>query len=213
MTNLEPLDHEALLEQAWSAPGTTASELPPVDVNRVLRERYEVRPPVVLTGTSLWDMEVRKASAPDVYIPTVVKPGSVERFPSVRHGRFEDFTRISEQRLWLDHDSFGVVIEHVRLDHESRRAFFVGAETFRTPDGRLVEAGTGQPVFHVEHSVGGPEDEPLNNWRIVHLTDRPDPALLAPFDEMGHDPYLRVFIEVYLREDLRRTVQRLPVRV
>lgn len=79
--------------------------------------------------------------------------------------------------------------------------------------GRTIEAGTGQPIFHVEHSVSGPGDRPLNNWRIVHLTDHPDPAMLDHFEELGHDPYLRVFIEVYLREDLHRTLERLPERV
>ncbi|WP_328648944.1 hypothetical protein OHS58_16985 [Amycolatopsis sp. NBC_00348] len=45
----------------------------------------------------------------------------------------------------------------VRLDHEHRRAFFLGADRF--------EAGSGQPLFHVEHSVAGPEDDPLNLGR------------------------------------------------
>src|SRR5262245_4608950 len=161
------LDHEAILEQAWAAPGTTSVTVPPVSVNDVLRDRYDVRPPFAYTGAQLWDMEVRKAAAPDRYIPTVVKQGSAEKFPSVRHGRFEDFTRVSDQRLWTDPDRFATIIEHVRLDHENRRAFFVGAERFEAPDGRVFTAGAGQPIFHVEHSVAGPEDAPLNLWRIV----------------------------------------------
>jgi hypothetical protein len=203
------VDHEAVLDRAWRDPANTAVDLPPVPVNQVLRERYRVEPPVAYTVDSLWDMEVRKASAPDVYIPTVVKPGSVERFPSVRHGRFEDFTRISEQRLWLRPDTYGVVIEHVRLDHDRHRAFFLGAERFETPDGRTVVAGTGQPVFHVEHSVAGPAGDPLNLWRIVHLTPAPDPAITELFDELGRAPYLRVFVEVYLREVLHADLTRI----
>jgi hypothetical protein len=211
MMDVAGLDHGAELERAWAAEGTTTAELPPVAVNRVIREHYEVRPEAAFTATSLWDMEVRKAKSPDKYLPNVVKPGSLQRFPSVRRGQFEDFTRISEQRLWLDQASFGVVIEHVRLDHHNRCAFFIGAERYRTPDGRTVEAGTGQPIFHVEHGVAGAEEEPLNLWRIVHLTKRHDPALAACFEEMGGGPYLRDFNEVYLREDLNRTVRRLPL--
>ena len=204
----ESLDHEAVFEQAWAAPNTTSVDLPPVRVNKVLHERYDVRPPFAYTGAQLWDMEVRKAAAPDKYIPTVVKPGSAEKFPSVRHGGFEDFTRVSDQGLWADMDRYATIIEHVRLDHENRRAFFIGAERFESPDGRIFTAGTGQPIFHVEHSVGGPEDDPLNLWRIVLLTDGPDPALAAAFDSYANHPYLRVFIEVHLRSDLGRELVR-----
>ncbi len=204
----ETLDHESIFEQAWQAPGTTSVELPPIRVNDVLRDRYDTRPPFAYTGAQLWDMEVRKAAAPDKYIPTAVRAGSAEKFPSVRHGRFEDFTRVSVQRLWAHPDRYTTVIEHVRLDHRDRRAFFIGAERFETPDGRVLTAGTGQPVFHVEHSVSGPEDDPLNLWRIVHLTDGPDPSLAAAFDDLAGDRYLRVFIEVHLREDLGRELVR-----
>ncbi|SDW31666.1 Acetyl esterase/lipase [Amycolatopsis xylanica] len=199
---IERLDHEAILEQAWNAPGTTTVELPPVRVNEVLRERYDVRPPFAYTGALLWDMESRKAAAPDKYIPSVVKPGSAEKFPSTWHGRFEDFTRVSEQRLWADPGRYATVIEHVRLDHENRRAFFVGAERFEAPDGRVFTAGAGQPIFHVEHSVTGTENDPRNVWRVVHLTIEPDPALAAAFEPLANDRYLRDFIEIHLRDDL-----------
>ncbi|MDQ7811001.1 hypothetical protein Q5425_45375 [Amycolatopsis sp. A133] len=202
------MNHEAIFEQAWAAPGTTALELPPVPVNEVLHDRYDVRPPFAYTGARLWDMEVRKAAAPDKYIPTVVRAGSAEKFPSVRHGRFEDFTRVSDQRLWADPERFATIIEHVRLDHEHRRAFFIGAGRFEAPDGRVFTAGAGQPLFHVEHSVAGPEGAPLNLWRIVHLTAEPDRSLVDAFDALANDPYLRVFVEVHLREDLGRDLGR-----
>ncbi|WP_285644331.1 hypothetical protein [Lentzea sp. NBRC 102530] len=201
------LDHEAVFEQAWARPGTTTADLPPVRVNEVLRERYRVTPPFEYTGTQLWDMEVRKAKAPDVFIPTVVLPGA-ERFPSVWHGQVEEFTRVSEQRLWADDSRTGRVIEHVRLDHENRRALFVGDERFEAPDGRVFTAGTGQPIFHVEHSVGGTEADPLNLWKVVNLTDEVAPELAAAFDKMAKDPYLRVFVEVHLREVLGRELVR-----
>ncbi|MET7991102.1 hypothetical protein ABZU76_09345 [Amycolatopsis sp. NPDC005232] len=202
------MDHEAIITQAWDAPGSTTAKLTPVRVNEVLCERYEVTPPFQYTGTDLWDMEKRKAAAPGVYIPTVVKPGSAEKFPSVHNGQFEDFTRVSEQRRWADPDNYDLIIEHVRLDHESRRAFFVGAERFEAPDGRVFTAGTGQPIFHVEHSVGGSEEDPLNMWRIVFLTEQEQPELAAAFTGYENDPYLRVFIEVHLEKQLRRKLVR-----
>jgi hypothetical protein len=202
------LDHQAVFEQAWNAPGSTTVDLPPVRVNDVLRDRYDVRPPFAYTGTQLWDMEVRKAAAPDKYIPTVVRPGSAEKFPSVRHGEVEDFTRVSDQRLWADPSQYTAVIEQVRLDRANRRAFFLGVSTFEAPDGREFVAGTAQPLFHVEHSVGGSEDDPLNLWRIVLLTDTPDPVLAAAFKPLAEDPYLRVFVEVHLRDDLGRELVR-----
>ncbi|MFJ5984636.1 hypothetical protein [Lentzea sp. NPDC092896] len=176
-------------------------------VNEVLRERYVVSPPFEYTGARLWDMEVRKAKAPDLFIPTVVLPGA-EKLPSVWRGRVEEFTRVSEQRLWVDRASAALIIEHVRLDHENRRAFFVGDARFEAPDGRVFTAGTGQPIFHVEHSVGGGGEDPLNLWRIVNLTEGRDPALMAAFDELAHDRYLRIFIEVHLREVLGRELVR-----
>jgi hypothetical protein len=201
------LDHEAVFEKAWAATGTTKVDLPAVRVNDVLRERYVVSPPFEYTGTQLWDMEIRKAKAPDVFIPTAVLPGA-EKFPSVWRGQVEEFTRVSEQRLWVDPSRTARVIEHVRLDHENRRAFFVGDDRFEAPDGRVFTAGTGQLIFHVEHSVAGTEDDPLNLWRIVHLTGERDPGLAAAFDELAQDPHLPVFIEVHLREVLGRELVR-----
>lgn len=202
------MDHQAVFEQAWAAPGNTKVDLPPVRVNEVLRERYDVSPPFEYTGTQLWDMETRKAKQPDVYLPGVVTPGSAEKFPSTWHGQVEEFVRVSEQKLWLDRERSEIIIEQVRLDHARRRAFFVGAERFEAPDGRVFIAGKGQPIFHVEHSVAGTEEDPLNLWDVVNLTEQPDPELAAAFDPMAHDPYLRVFIEVHLREALGRALVR-----
>lgn len=199
---MSSLDLEQVLADAWKAPGTTTIELPPVDVNQVLRDHYDGFGDLVYTRTMLWDMEVRKASRPDIYIPTVVKPGSVEKFPHAGDERIENFTRVSDQRLWLDQPTYGTVIEHTRVDHDNQRVTFVGAEEFTTPDGRTIKAGTSQPIFHVEHSVAGSEQQPLNMWRIVHLTTAEDPAMLALFEAIGRDPYLPVFIEVHIREAL-----------
>jgi len=55
-------------------------------------------------------------------------------------------------------------------------------------DGTLLRAGPGQPLFHVEHSVGGTELRPLNRWRIVHLTDAVDERLIERFERMAASP-------------------------
>ena len=58
--------------EAWSAPSSTRFELPPVDVNRVLKERYRISPELTLTRAMIWDMETKKAWDPLTYIPYVV---------------------------------------------------------------------------------------------------------------------------------------------
>ena len=54
---------------AWNAPSSTRFELPPVDVNKVLKERYRVSPGQTLTRAMIWDMETKKAWDPLTYIP------------------------------------------------------------------------------------------------------------------------------------------------
>jgi hypothetical protein len=192
-------------ERAWADPRNTAADLPPVDVNQVLNDRYQLDRKLLYTREMLWDMEIRKASAPDVYIPSVVRPGSVGKWDS---GVPNEFTRASEQRLWLAPDQFGLIIEHVHLDHDKQSVYFIGASGYDTPDGRRLVADTRQPLFHVEHWVEGAEDRPVNRWRIVHLTERPDQAILGFFAGMGQSPYLRDFIEVHIREVLGRRLER-----
>jgi hypothetical protein len=197
------------LEREWHAPGRTAIEVAPVDVNQVLADHYEIdRPGFVYTASMLWDMEQRKAAAPDIYLRNLVRPGSLETFGLPEAGPAVDFVRITDQRLWLDPETYGTIIEHVHLDDEQRRAFFIGAASYDTPDGRTVNAGTGQPLFHVEHSVAGTEQRPLNTWRIVHLTDKVDPVMTAHFAEMSRQTYLREFIEVHLTHELGISLRR-----
>ncbi|MGW5363030.1 hypothetical protein [Actinopolymorpha pittospori] len=197
------------LEREWRAPGRTAVEVAPVDVNQVLADHYETdRPDFVYTGSMMWDMERRKAVAPDIYLAGLVKPGSLETFGLPTTGPAVDFVRVTEQRLWLDPETYGTIIERVHLDDERRSAIFIGTASFDTPDGRTVNAGTGQPLFHVEHAVAGTEERPLNTWRIVHLTDEVDPAIVANFAEMSRQTYLRVFLEVHLTRDLGISLRR-----
>jgi hypothetical protein len=194
---MDTLDHEKIFRQAWDDPAATRYELPAVDVNQVLADRYELGEPLVFTRTMLWDMESRKARRPDLYIPYVVEPGSADSW-----GEGDVFVRKSMQRQWLDPDTYGLVLEQTRLDHTNQIVTFIGAAEHRGRDGEPLRAGTGQPIFHVEHSVGGTENQPLNLWRIVHLTDAPDSRLITTFDRLATIPWLPEFIEIYIRDVL-----------
>ena len=57
---------------AWNAQSSTRFELPPIDVNKVLKQRYRVSPEQTLTRAMIWDMETKKAWDPLTYIPYVV---------------------------------------------------------------------------------------------------------------------------------------------
>ena len=199
------LDHVAEFERAWADPRNTAIDLPPVDVNAVLRAHYRVDPELTYTTDMLWDMETRKAKAPDVFIPSVVRPHSARVWPGATP---DAFTRVSDQRLWLRPDTVEPIIEHVRFDQTKRSVYFIGVPAWTTPTGEHLVAGTGQPLFHVEHWVAGERDAPVNRWRVVHLTDHPDQDMIDAFTVLGSAPYLRDFIEVHIRQVLGRTLER-----
>ena len=198
-----PLDHEAEFERAWTDPGNTRVELPPVDINRVLTAYYRTNRPLRFTRTMLWDMEVKKAFRPDLYIPSVVTEGSARywrRRPVAAGG--ESFLRCSRQRLRLEPSERGLVLEQVFLNPSRQSVTFIGAAELPDKDGNLLRAGAGQPLFHVEHSAGGDELRPLNRWRIVYLTGRPDQKLIKRFT-LAKDVWLREFLEIYIRRDMR----------
>ena len=197
------MNHEAEFERAWTNLSNTRVELAPVDINRVLAEYYRTNRPLRFTRTMLWDMEVKKAFRPDLYIPSVVAEGSTRywRRRAAADGA-EFFLRCSQQRLRLEPSRRGLVLEQVFLNPSRRSVTFIGAAELPGEDGNLLQAGEGQPLFHVEHTAGGDELRPLNRWRIVYLTDRPDQELIKRFTP-AKDVWLREFVEVYIRRDLR----------
>ncbi len=95
-----------------------------------------------------------------------------------------------------------MVLEPVCLNPPQQKVTFIGAAELPDRDGNLLRADARQPLFHVVHSVGGDESRPLNEWRIVHLTDRPEPKLVERFTRMANDVWLPEFIEIYIRSDL-----------
>ena len=199
---MSPTELELEFERAWADTANTRARQPDRDVNQVLSASYRTSKPLAFTRTLLWDLEVRKAYNPGKYIPFVVRAESARVWGRQVEGSGEYFLRSSEQRLWLRPDEYGAVLERVHLNHPEQKATFIGALALTDPDGRQVRAGTGQPIFHVEHSVGGSETEPLNCWRIVHLTQGVDDRLLERFSAMAREVWLPEYVEIYIWGDL-----------
>jgi hypothetical protein len=194
-------------ENAWNNPNHTRFELPPVDVNRVLRERYTVEPAATkMTLTQLWDMETRKAWDPATYIPYVVSRGRSWGRHALEEG-CERFFRTSEQAAWID-PCRGEVIEDVSISHLERRIFFLGLPRIVDDRGENLRASNFQPLFHVEHAAAGSEEYPLNIWRSVVLTVREDDRFKRPFEEMVAAGYLPSFVEEYMRRDMSVRIDR-----
>ena len=196
------LNHEEEFERAWTDPRNTRVELPAVDINLVLAKYYRMNEPLTFTRTMLWDMEVKKAYRPDLYIPSVVLEGSARywRRRAAADGA-ESFVRCSQQRLWLEPSERGLVLEQVFLNPTRQSATFIGAATLVDHEGNVLRAGDTQPLFHVEHSVDGDDSRPLNRWRIVYLTGKREQELIERFTHRRR-VWLREFVEIYIRTDL-----------
>ncbi|MDE0105715.1 MAG: hypothetical protein OXN89_25330 [Bryobacterales bacterium] len=196
------LNHEEEFARAWTDPSNTRIELPPVDINSVLAKYYSMNEPLRFTRTMLWDMEVKKAYRPDLYIPSVVLEGSARYwFLRAAANGAESFVRCSQQRLWLDPSERGLVLEQVLLNPTRQSATFIGAARLLDQDGNVLRAGERQPLFHVEHSADGDDSRPLNRWRIVYLTDKREQKLIQRFT-LERQVWLREFVEIYIRSDL-----------
>ena len=206
--NLPPF--EAEFARAWDTPGHTRYRLPDSDVNQILPARYTTGSPLTLTRDMLWDMEVRKAAHPGRYIPYVVQAGSDRCWSRRRGDGGEYLDRCSMQRLWLDPQRYELILERAFLNHGEQTITFLGVPELAGPDGAPLRAGTGQPLFHVEHAVGGTDSQPLNRWRIVHLTTARDERLMAVFEGMAASPWLAEHTEIYIRGTLGIQLTRKP---
>jgi hypothetical protein len=192
--------------EAWNNPSYTRFQLPPVHVNRVLKDRYRVTPDKPVTRSMIWDMEAKKACDPRSYIPYVVSEGHSWGRTKLPDGA-DRFSRSSMQRGWITPQE-GLVLEDVFVSPDRQAIFFLGREWMSAEDRSDLKASTFQPIFHVEYAVGGSEEEPLNLWSIVLLTPAPDPRYRAPFEEMVREGLLPGFIEIYIRKDLGRQLAR-----
>lgn len=192
---------EAAFARAWSDPSHTPIELLPLDLNRVVTAGYVTSAPASMTAAQLWDNELKKAWDPVTYIPTPVRSSTTFGHRSLPDGA-ETFVRLSEQRVWLSPAEFGPVLELVAVNHRERRVTFLGAREARRDDGTLVHIEPAQPVFHVEHAVGGSETAPLNLWRIVHLTEARDERLIKRFENFRDPARLPEYIAIYFQRQL-----------
>lgn len=193
---------EAEFARAWNTPGHTRYHLPDTNVNEVLAARYTTSAPLTLTRTMLWDMEIRKAAHSGTYIPNVVQPGSDRSWSRHSGDGGEYLDRCSMQRLWLAPHRYQLILERAFLNHREQKITFLGVPELTALDGTPLHAGTGQPLFHAEHSAGGSESQPLNQWRIVHLTEATDGRLTAVFEHMAASPWIAEHTEIYIRHDL-----------
>lgn len=193
-------DAERAYREAWANPAHTRFEFPPVDVNKVVRERYRATPAKRLTRASLWDMETKKAWDAMSYLSYVAREAHSWGRHTLSDGA-ERWCRASMQRGWIKHDEYGQVLEDIFISHTKQTVYFFGRARMTEPNGKELVASTFQPLFHVMHGVGGPDDEPQNLWSIVLLTDKPDPRYLAPF-EARVDEGLPGFVEIYIQKDL-----------
>jgi hypothetical protein len=103
---------------------------------------------------------------------------------------------------------YGLVLEQVRINPDLGKVTFIGTAELPGPDGAVLHATTEQPLFHVEHVATGTETQPINEWRMVHLTDGPNAAMIERFKQ-SESVYLPQFIEVYIQDVLKIDVSRL----
>ena len=197
---------EAEFDAAWRDPRHTQFELPAHDVNKVLAERYSLKPPMHFTRTMLWDMEMKKAWDPSTYISYVVS----RSHSWGRHNLEPDcerFFRSSMQTGWIRPDR-GQVLEEVFINRDTRRIFFLGRPEMTDEKGERIYASDYQPLFHVEHAAAGSEAAPLNAWRIVLLTKQNDQRYTEPFKQMAEEGLLPGFLEIYIQRDLNAALSR-----
>ena len=193
-------------DDAWKAPSSTRFELPPVDVNKVLRDRYRVEPSKSLTRAMIWDMETKKAWDPFSYIPYVVSEARSWGRTTLRDGS-ERFSRSSMQRGWIKQEE-GRVLEDVFVSDAKQAIYFLGRARMAAESGKDLAASSFQPLFHVRHAVGGSDEEPLSLWSIVLLTSAPDTRYIEPFEQMVRAGLLPGFIEIYIERDLKLKLSR-----
>jgi hypothetical protein len=115
--------------------------------------------------------------------------------------------RQSIQKARLN-DERGRVLEDLFTDPAAQRVLFLGRPDMVGPAGEKLPADPYQPLFHVEHGVGGTKGEPLNLWRIVVLTDEPDPRYAEAFARQTAAGGVPGFLEIYLARDLGVTLRR-----
>jgi len=190
-----------LFEKDWEAQNHTQFAIESTDPNTILGTYYATNKPIQLTKEMLWDMDKKKAWDPLSYIPHVVSEGYSWGKTELENGDVS-FMRWSMQKQWKT-GTPGMVIERVTLLNKEQRAIFIGLASVTDDLGRVIEASKEQPLFHVEHGVGGTEEnQPTNTWRIVHLTDQKDPKIMQRFISLSRPDTLPLYVQNYIEKDL-----------
>ena len=198
---------EREFDEAWNASSSTRFELPPVDVNKVLKEKYRLSPEQPLTRAMIWDMETKKAWDPRTYIPYVVSQARSWGRTTLPDGSTR-FCRSSLQRGWITPEQ-GLVLEDVFVSDATQTIYFLGRPRMIEESGNTLVASPFQPLFHVRHGAGGAERAPLNLWSIVLLTEAPDERYCEPFEQMVRAGLLPGFLEIYIQRDLKLKLSRI----
>ena len=198
---------EREFDEAWNASSSTRFELPPVDVNKVLKEKYRLSPEQPLTRAMIWDMETKKAWDPRTYIPYVVSQARSWGRTTLPDGSTR-FCRSSLQRGWITPEQ-GLVLEDVFVSDATQTIYFLGRPRMVEESGNALVASPFQPLFHVRHGAGGSERAPLNLWSIVLLTEAPDERYCEPFEQMVRAGLLPGFLEIYIGRDLKLRLSRI----
>src|SRR5256885_15769682 len=161
------LDHEKVFERAWVDPRFTRFAPPSIDVNDVLARGYRTSEPLTFTRTMLWDMEVKKAWRPDLYIPHVVREGSAGAWGLATEADGSDsFMRASQQRLWLDPEEYGLVLEQTHRNHAHQKVTFIGEAEVPGPHGEILQARPGQPPVQPGPAVRAVANAPPDLLRL-----------------------------------------------
>ncbi len=192
-------------EKCWLNPNYTQITLDDVEVNKALLHVITNRP-LHFTQTMLWDMEKKKAWNPGKYIPYVIKEGSAESWgkQSCPTTGGEMFVRASSQKQWLHPEGYEEVYEEVYVNEREKLITFLGVKKI---PGRDTELQSKQALFHVQHGVAGDETNPVNTWRIVHLTKSKDDQLIELFKSLNKQTVLPGFIKEYIEKDLKIKIQ------
>lgn len=200
-------DDVLLFEKDWSTAHHTQFTLESKDLNLVLDTYYETSAPVHFTKDMLWDMDRKKAWDPLSYIPYVVSEGYSWGKKEEDNGNVT-FMRWSMQKQWKT-GTPGMVIEKVTLLNKEQRAVFIGIPEATDDMGRHLKASEEQPLFHVEHGVGGQdEDHPTNTWRVVHLTQQKDTELMERLSALARPDILPGYLLKYTEKDLGVSVHK-----
>lgn len=202
------IDHRAVFDAAFVDAKHTTSIHPDQNINEIIRERYDTDGALNVTLSQLREMRAQKARNPAKYLRPLMRPGGLKVFNITNEGRVTFFTRVTVQRTWPRPNDFTTVIEQIRVDPDKDEAIFIGIAEATGPDGEKYVSGVDQPLFYVEHAGKGTEDEPIDTWRIVLLTDGKDEQLLQNVNMPTLDPCLRLYSEIFIRETLGKALER-----